>query len=191
MISIAAYPKFSAQLQASTEGYKLLAWLRETQTYGISAFTKPGQKQVYGIEFDKANNTIKRVIAPISQLTTANFGNSSKFTNGGFLSTKQDFEGDQPIFTLSGLFQIVGLCDTEDCDPETSSYDKAYAVYRRPNPEARIFMEQGSVRSPSPAEDADRASKSKLVVFISAKNQNQIRKKIIILRTGQMYVKEW
>lgn len=191
MISIAAYPKFSAQLQASTESYKLLAWLRETQTYGVSSFTKPGERQVYGVEFNKTDNSIKRLVAPVSQLSVVNFGSNSKFTNGGFLTAKQDFDGEQSEFVLGGLFQIVGICDNEECDPLTSVYDKAYTVYKRPNPEARIFFEEGSVRDPSPSEDNDKGSKHKLVVFISAKNQSQIKKKIIILRTGQMYVKEW
>lgn len=191
MISISAYPKFSAQLKASTESYKLLAWLKETQTYGVSAFTQPGDKQVYGVEFDKLTNTIKRVVAPVSLLTTVNFGPSSKFTNGGFLSAKVDFDGENPEFLLDQNFKIVGICDNEDCDPATSVYGKAYVAYRRPNPEARIFMEEGSVRSPSPAENDDRGSKLKLVLFIASNNQTEIRKKIIILRTGQMYVKEW
>lgn len=191
MISISAYPKFSAQLKASTESYKLLAWLKETQTYGVSAFTQPSGRQVYGIEFDKNANTIKRVIAPLSTLVTDNFGTGSKFTNGGFLTAKKDFDGENPEFVLDQQFKIIGICDNEDCDPVTSTYDKAYAVYRRPNPEARIFVEEGSVRSPSPAENDDRGSKSKAVIFIASINQSEIKKKIIILRTGQMYVKEW
>jgi hypothetical protein len=191
LISISAYPKFSAQLQASTESYKLLAWLKETQTYGVSAFTQPGQRQVYGIEFDKTSNSIKRVVAPLSSLISVNFGVSSKFTNSAFMTAKQDFTGEDPQFILGEKFKIEGICKDETCDPKSSTFDKAYTIYRRPNPEARIILLEGTVLTPSPAENEDRGSVGKLVVFISSKSEANIKKKIILLHTGQIYVKEW
>lgn len=191
-MSISAYPKFSLQLQASTESYKLLAWLRETQVYGISAFTKPGERQVYGVKFDKTSNSIKRIVVPIDDLGLEQFGPGSKFTNSKFDENVKDFEGEESNFVFKSSFKIVSLCDDGlDCSATTSPFTSAYIAYRRPSPEARIILKQGEVLTPSISENSDKGSVSMLNIYIASKEQVEIRKKLVILRTGQMYVEEW
>lgn len=194
-LSIAAYPKFSAQLSVASESYRLLGFLRETQTYGISSYTRPGERVIYGVLVDKETSTIKRVVASTDNLTTGILQTDSKFKNSDFINSAADFlpEGDQDVTTAfeNPKFKIAAICSSEDCDTNQSTVDKAYALYKRPNPEARIILVSGTNLDPSPIGDGDTSSLSKMVIFLEHPTRKEIHKKVVLLRTGQMYVEEW
>jgi Tfp pilus assembly protein FimT len=193
-LSIAAYPKFSAQLSVASESYRLLGFLRETQAYGVSSYAKPGEKTIYGILVDKDTNTIKRMVASTDRLVTGVLRADSKFKNSDFINSATDFipEGDQDVAATfeNPKFKIVAICSSEECNPDQSTVNRGYALYKRPNPEARLVLVSGSLLDPSPTE-GDTGSLAKMVIFLEHPLRKEMRKKVILLRTGQMYVEEW
>jgi hypothetical protein len=193
-LSIAAYPKFSAQLSVASESYRLLGFLRETQAFGVSSYSKPGEKTIYGILVDKDTNTIKRVVALQNQ-TVNTLQANSKFKNSDFINSATDFVpgGDQDVAAAfeNPKFKIAAICSSEDCNPDTSTVDKGYALYKRPNPEARIVLKSGNIQEPSAIGDGDTSSLPRMVIFLEHPTRKEMRKKVVLLRTGQMYVEEW
>jgi prepilin-type N-terminal cleavage/methylation domain-containing protein len=187
-ISISAYPKFSAQLATTAESYRLLTFLRETQSYGISSLTLTGQKIVYGLEIDQSANTIKRVIWDVTNQNNLSF----KFKNTDFLNNYVAQVDSANLFTLKDSFSIVKICDTIECDTENNVFDKGYVAYKRPNPDSRIIFTKGSggssIMTPSQAIDNDTSSAGKLVLIMQNKSKAGLFKKLIILSTGQMYI---
>lgn len=175
-LSISAYPKFSEQISISGDTYKALAYFRETQSYGISAVTTPGIKFIYSFQIDKAAGTFKRYkIESPTDRTNTYYINSSSIDSGA------------PVITIRSTFeisQINGIKGTA-----TTSLDKAYAFFKRPNPEARLSGTVGSSNSISP--DTDTTSFDRIEVTIRSKRTPDFQKKVIILNTGQMYVNDW
>jgi prepilin-type N-terminal cleavage/methylation domain-containing protein len=174
-ISISAYPKFAEQMGVTGELYKLLAFARETQTYGISSYGAPGTKFVYGFVIEKDTSSIKR----IKKESPENFNNSY------FRDSMQELLGED-VLNLKSLYKVENICLEDNCDISTS-INKAYIIYKRPNPEARIFTLEGTNISPG----QNRESHNKIVVKISSIKNKNISKKLVILKTGQAYVSDW
>jgi prepilin-type N-terminal cleavage/methylation domain-containing protein len=175
-ISISAYPKFSNQLGMNSEVYRILAYIKEIQSYGISGYTEPGKKVAYGFFVSKQDG-IKRVLIQ----------NPTSATNEYYVQNLIQDPDETISFDLKNVYEIVGICTTLDCVPEQSSINSAYAIYRRPNIEARIITLQGNIINPSIALD----SEPLLVIFLAHKIDKKISKKLVILTTGQMYAKDW
>lgn len=175
-LSIGSYPKFSEQMGVTTETYKLLAFLKETQTYGVNAYGSPGVKFVYGVEIEKGVG-IKRV--RLESPTSAN--------NSYYRDNLQVLSGED-IFALKDLYNIVNICLDENCTVDTAnSITKAYILYKRPNPEARIITLEGTLVQP----DVNTGSHQRVVILLNSKKDAKISKKIVILKTGQAYVADW
>lgn len=175
-LSISSYPKFSQQLEVTTETYKMLAYFRETQSYGVSAVATPGIKFVYGFVIDKNENSITKIIkeSPTDQTNAYFINNLAADTNATTSKLKDGFE----------IFKICGKTGSADCE---NSLDKGYAFFRRPLPEARLTGKLGEVISP----DVNKTTYDSLEVTVRSKKNPQFMKKIVILHTGQMYVSDW
>ncbi len=173
-MSISAYPKFSEQIALTGETYKILAYLKETQSYGVAAMAAPGKKFVYAYVLDKSSTTIKRVIieTPTSVTNQYYINSSVDDTVAERFTIKDVFE----------IYQINGILNNS-----TTSLDKAYGFFKRPNPESRVIGQINTNISP----DTDTGSYPKLEVVLRSKKNNAFVKKIVILQTGQMYVSDW
>jgi prepilin-type N-terminal cleavage/methylation domain-containing protein len=175
-LSIGSYPKFSEQMGVTTETYKLLAFLKETQTYGVNSYGSPGVKFVYGIQIEK-NAGIKRV--RLESPTSAN--------NSYYRDNLTELAGED-IFALSDRFTVANVCLDETCTVDTAnSISKAYILYRRPNPEARIISLEGNNVQPG----VNTESHQRVVILLNSKKDENISKKIVVLKTGQAYVADW
>ena len=178
-MSISAYPKFSEQITLSGETYKMLAYFRETQSYGISAEATPGVKFVYAFTVDKTDSSIKRV-------QIQNPSKTDKTNN--YYITGSSVDSTATISTIKTLFevsQIDGINSTG-----TTSLQKGYAFFRRPNPEARLIGTFGVTNNIAPSKD-DSASFDRIEITLRSKRNPAFTKKIVILSTGQMYVSDW
>jgi hypothetical protein len=133
-------------------------------------------------------------LPPASQ-TSGVLQSGSKFKNTDFINSASDFlpEEDQDVTTTfeNPKFKIAAICSSEDCDLNQSTVNKAYALYKRPNPEARIILVSGTSLDPSPIGDGDTRSLPKMVIFLEHPTRKEMHKKVVLLRTGQMYVEEW
>jgi prepilin-type N-terminal cleavage/methylation domain-containing protein len=174
-ISVSSYPQFSEQLGVTTETYKVLSYMREAQVYGVSGYTDPGVKVVYGLEVDKTTGVVKKV----------QWQNPNNNTNQSYINNKTD-TGDA-VLELNDRYEIEKMCSfvgsVSSCD-SGQAYDRVYIFFKRPNPEARVIGLQGTIVSPEPSGSAGHA---KLGVHIRSKKNPQFVKKVVILQTGQIY----
>lgn len=173
-MSISAYPKFSEQVTLTGETYKMLAYFKETQTYGVSAISRPGVKFVYSFVIDKQAGTLKR--AKIESPTD---------TTNQYYSSTATIDADSPNFTIRDGYEISELDGISN--NATTSLDKVYGFFKRPNPESRIFGLVGQNIEP----DTNSGSFNKLIIVLRSKKNNAFMKKVVILQTGQMYVDDW
>jgi len=175
-ISVSSYPKFSEQMGVSAESYKLLAYMREAQVYGSSGYTDPGVKVVSGLEIDRDTNTIKKV----------QWQNPNSTTNQNYVNNKVD-TGDV-VQNIGERFEIEKMCNmvgiVSSCD-NNENYDKVFVFFKRPNPEARLLGQVGTILYP---DQNGTTGLKKIEVHIRSKQNTQFIKKIVILQTGQMYV---
>lgn len=181
-LSISAYPKFSDQVNLSGETYKMLAYFRETQSFGTSAMATPGTKFVYGFQIEKGTNTFKRLI----------WQNPTDTKNASYLNpSNMQVDNSSATLTLKTAF-IVAKIDgiITSGSKSTSTLDKAFAFFKRPNPDARLVGTQGSVQEP-PTTSKDTESFDRMEITLQSKNYPAFTKKIVILQTGQMYVSDW
>jgi prepilin-type N-terminal cleavage/methylation domain-containing protein len=175
-ISINSYPKFSEQMGVTTETYKLLAFLKETQTYGINSYGSPGVKFVYGVKIDKTGN-IKRV----------KWESPTSSKNSDYVTNLQELSGDD-TFSIKDLYEVKNICIDDNCSSDNLSLiDKVYILYKRPNPEARIITLEGTNIQPG----ANTESQKKIVILLDSKKDKNISKKVVVLKTGQAYVGDW
>ncbi len=175
-LSLGSYPKFSEQMGVTTETYKLLAYLKETQTYGVNSYGSPGVKFVYGISIEK-NGSIKRV----------RLESPTNTSNSYFRDNLQELSGED-IFTLGDRYIVANICLDENCSSDAvNSITKTYILYKRPNPEARIITLEGNNVQPG----INTESHSKIVILLNSKKDSKISKKVVILKTGQAYVADW
>jgi prepilin-type N-terminal cleavage/methylation domain-containing protein len=188
-LSISAYPKFSAQLSIVSESYRLVSFLRETQSYGQTSFGEIGKTTIYGIEVFKDVSRIDRVTVDNSNGALENsFG--PRFTNSVFLQNKVSPVIEKDIFNFKSNYKIQKICSDIECTSGNDNFEIGYAAYKRPNPEARIFFTQGNLITPSPSIQDDTSSAKKMTVVIVDKRNEAISKKVVILSTGQIYVQE-
>ncbi len=175
-ISVSSYPKFSEQMGVSTESYKMLAYLREAQVYGSAGYTDPGVKVVYGLEVDRDTNVVKKV----------QWQNPTSSTNQNYVDNKADT--GETSFSLGNRFEIEKICsiaaNVSSCDSE-GNYSKVFVFFRRPNPEARLLGQVGTILYP---DQNGTTGLQKIEVHIRSKQNPQFIKKVVILQTGQMYV---
>lgn len=171
-LSITAYPKFSDQIAVVAETYKIVAYSRESQVFGISAYVDPGTKIAYAMAIETGNNTISRYVIT----------NPTDSTNQYYID---NFTVDATSKTLNikDNFTISKICYDDAC---TSPLSKVYVVFRRPNPEARLIGVNGNVISP----DTAKGSYGKIKITLQSKNNPSLTKNVDILQTGQMYVEE-
>ena len=177
VLSISAYPKFSEQMAVTSEVYKILAFAMETKSYGVGSYTDPGVKVVYAFLVEQNNNLIKRVLlkAPTSD------------TNQYYLDNfVDDTNTTSSTFAIKNNYTISDICffglDKTICDQKL---DKTYAIFKRPNPDARLIGLTGTVLGP----DVNIGSYDKVEVTLQSRRYKNLTKKIVILATGQMYVK--
>ncbi len=178
VLSVSSYPKFAEQISLSTDTYKMLAFFRETQTFGISSLSVPGKKFANGFVFSKSSNEIKRLRREVENCF------NGEFTNIKYQSCLENDPEASPAvlkdqFTISS---IVGFRQNVSTELVT-----AYGVFKRPNPEAKLFGLEGSTN----LVPSDSLSFDKLEVTLSSKKNNVFKKKVVILSTGQMYVSDW
>ncbi len=177
VMSISSYPKFSEQLSVTSETYKILSFGLETKSYGSGSITEPGVKVVYALIIEKNNNTIKRVVIK----------NPTQNDNQYFVNTFPAASTD-PLDNLiiKDNFEISDICyfgiDKTNCDQHLN---KVYGIFKRPNPDARLIGLQGTNIGP----DTDTGSYDRLEVTLKSKNNSNLQKKLVILSTGQIYVK--
>lgn len=175
-ISVSSYPKFSEQMGVSTESYKFLAYMREAQVYGSAGYTDPGVKVVYGLEIDRDTNDMKKV----------QWQNPTSATNQDYVNGKVDT--GEVIQGLGDRFEIVKMCSVasglSSCD-NNENYNKVFVFFRRPNPEARLLGQVGTILYPS---QNGTTGLQKIEVHIRSRLNTSFVKKIVILQTGQMYV---
>ncbi len=173
-MSISAYPKFSEQISLTSETYKLLAYLRETQAYGVSAVAQPGTKFVYSYVINKSTTTISRV----------KIENPTDSTNQYYINNATEDPSSKKLYIKNNyeIFQINGITNNS-----TTSLDFAYGFFKRPNPDSRVIGKVGTNIYP----DVDTGSYTKLEIILRSKKNNAFMKKVVILSTGQMYVADW
>ncbi len=174
VLSISSYPRFSEQITLTGETYKMLAYMRETQAYGISAVSTPGTKFVYSFMIDKSNGTMRRL-----QIESPTLKTNTYYINTSTLDAAALIYTIRPIFEIS---DIEGVKQNA-----TTSLDKGYAFFKRPNPEARLNGNVGISISP----DVDIGSFERIVITLRSKKNTSFQKKVVILSTGQMYVSDW
>jgi hypothetical protein len=123
---------------------------------------------------DKGTTTVLRVqiTNPTDKTNSYYINNSSFDDSASILSIKDAFE-------ISEIDGVLGSA--------TTSLDKVYGFFRRPNPEARLTGMLGTNIYP----DTDTRSFDRVEVTIRSKKNNVFMKKIVILATGQMYVSDW
>jgi prepilin-type N-terminal cleavage/methylation domain-containing protein len=173
-MSISAYPKFSEQMALTSETYKILAYFRETQVFGVSALVTPGTKIAYAIRMSKTSNTIDRMIIvnPTDNKNSYYSSDGVVDTTSPSLQIKENFE----ISEINGILQN-----------STTSLDTMYSYFKRPNPESRLFGMVGVNIVPGTSLE----NFSKIEIILRSKKNNVFKKKIVILQTGQMYVSDW
>ena len=176
-LSVSSYPKFSEQIGLTGETYKMLAYMRETQTYGISALAKPGVKFVNGFVLSN-DGTIKRLRweCPTTNCESIN----RKYVDNLAVDPTEE------VYTIKDVYKISLICggSAADC---TTNQDKAYGIFRRPNPEARLITQLGTIISP----DESSGNLGRIEITLQSKRNPDFLKKIVILQTGQMYVSDW
>jgi len=175
-ISVSSYPKFSEQMGVSTESFKVLAYMRGAQVYGSAGYTDPGVKVVYGLEIDRDTNTIKKV----------QWQNPNSATNQNYVSNASSTT--EAVLGVGNRFEIEKLCNivgtVSSCD-NNENYNRVFVFFRRPNPEARLLGQVGTILYP---DQNGTAGLQKIEVHIRSKQNTQFVKKVVILQTGQMYV---
>lgn len=175
-ISVSSYPKFSEQMGVSTESFKVLAYMREAQVYGSAGYTDPGVKVVYGLEIDRDTNTVKKV----------QWQNPNSSTNQSYVNNKGDT--GEVVQSIGDRFEIEKMCSIvgtiSSCD-NNENYTKVFVFFRRPNPEARLLGQVGTILYP---DQNGTTGLQKIEVHIRSKQNTQFVKKVVILQTGQMYV---
>jgi prepilin-type N-terminal cleavage/methylation domain-containing protein len=173
-ISISSYPKFSEQVSLSSEVYRMLAHFKEAQVFGTAAYVNPGTKVVYGFLVDKQAGTVVnyQLENPTSFLNQDYQTRSSIDSSAKTIILKTKFE----IESIEGIFRN-----------STTTLEKIYVFYKRPNPEARLTGLIGTNISPDP----NLSSFSKVTITLRSKQNQQFKKKVVILQTGQMYVDSW
>jgi prepilin-type N-terminal cleavage/methylation domain-containing protein len=172
-LSISAYPKFSEQVGVTSQTYKLLAYMRETQTYGTSAVSTPGTRFVYSFLVDKSENSLKRFSWPSP---------SSRSNQNYVQNSTLDVSAE--ILNLKEQYEIEKICGGQNC---VADLDKAYVFFRRPNPEGRIVGLQGTNILPG----LDDVGFDRLEITIRSKRTKEFTKKVVVLSTGQTYVSDW
>lgn len=177
-MSISAYPAFSEQIALSGDTYAMLAYFRETQAYGVSAEATPGVKFVYAFVIDKSNPLIQRV--QIQNPSTTDKSNQY-YINNSSLDTTAPSSSLKSIFEISDIDGIM--------HGATTSLDKGYAFFKRPDPEARLVGTVGSNSSIEPSTDT--TGFDRIEITIRSRNNHAFTKKLVILSTGQMYVSDW
>jgi prepilin-type N-terminal cleavage/methylation domain-containing protein len=175
-LSISAYPKFSDQLALTSDTYKFLSYFRETQSYGVSAVATPGVKFAYAFLVDKGNGTVSRVIIE----------NPTSKTNDYYIKTAQT-DPSAPIYTVKSGYNISDISGIKS--GATTSLDKVYGFFRRPNPEVQLSGTVNTGTSYFP--DSGTSTFDRVEVTFSLTKNPEQTKKIIILSTGQMYVNDW
>lgn len=173
-LSISAYPQFSEQLSVTADTYKMLAFFRQTQTYGVSAVTSPGVKFVYAFKIDLSTTTLENVILDTPTDTTNQYYVNTSVVDP--VAEKISLSRNVEIIKIEGVKQNA-----------TTTLDTAYAFFKRPNPESRLVGKLGTIINP----DVTSGSFDRLEVTVRSKKNNGLSKKIVILQTGQMYVSDW
>lgn len=177
-LSISAYPAFSEQISVNGETYKLLGYMRETQSFGYSAVTKPGIKTVYSFLISKGDattpSTVKRFVLESPTLKTNTYYISSSVV-----------DIDATTTTVKSLFEISEINGIKG--GATTSLTEASAFFKRPNPEGRLVGRVGTNIVP----DANEGSFDRLEIVLRSKRNIQFQKKVIVLSTGQMYISDW
>lgn len=160
----------------STESFKVLAYMREAQVYGSAGYTDPGVKVVYGLEIDRDSNTIKKV----------QWQNPNSLTNQSYVNNKVDT--GEIVQNIGDRFEIEKMCNivgtASSCD-NNENYNKVFVFFRRPNPEARLLAQVGTILYP---DQNGTTGLQKIEVHIRSKQNTAFVKKVVILQTGQMYV---
>jgi prepilin-type N-terminal cleavage/methylation domain-containing protein len=178
-MSISSYPKFSEQISLTSETYKMLAYFRESQSFGVSAVSTPGVKFIYAFKIDKSLGEVSRVLK--ENPSTTDKSNSYYILNSTGDTTSEKLN-IKKMFNIQSIEGVKGF--------STTTLDIGYSFFRRPNPEARLMGTYGGsasiAPSTSPTESFDR-----LVVTISSVRNPGLSKKIVILSTGQMYISDW
>lgn len=172
-MTISSYPRFSEQINLASETYKMLSFTRETQIYGTAAVSTPGLKFVYAFLIDKDNGTIERY-----KIESPTDKSNQYYYNTATL------DPDAQSFKLKESYEIEKICADINC---SISLDKAYAFFKRPNPEARLVGLIGTNVQP----DVNTGSLDRLEVYVRSIRNTGLVKKIVILQTGQMYVSDW
>jgi len=174
-MSVTSYPRFSEQIGVSGEAYKMLAFMRESQVYGTAAVTIPGTKSVYGFLINRDNGWVRKVIIENPR--------PNDRTNQYYVYANiADSSAEE--FSVKRQFEIESICPDENC---TNDYDQAYVFFRRPNPEGRIIGLNQTLINPNVGE----GTLDKLEVNLASKRNPALKKKLVILSTGQMYVSDW
>jgi type II secretory pathway pseudopilin PulG len=189
-VSISAYPKFSEQTSITSETYKMLAYMRETQTYGVSSVSTPGTKFVYAFLIDKDNGMLSRVQIQNPSTITA---------SSSYYIDSYSADSSAETFTIKPLFEIINVIGYKS--NTESELDTAYSFFRRPNPEARLIglpetnvveaPGQNTISSSYILPDRDKGSFERIEVTLASRRDHALNKKIVMLQTGQMYVKDW
>jgi Tfp pilus assembly major pilin PilA len=179
-LSLSSYPRFSEQVALTSEVYKILAYTKETQIFGTSAFTTPGTRIVYSFRVQTDSNTIDRYI--LENPTTTQINNDS-YVNDSQLDSTSD------IFTLKDQYKI-SLIEGITKD-STSTLSSLFVFYKRPNPEGRIVGLEDYTNTTNIKPDAGIGSFLKAIVTIESRRNSAFKKKIVILQTGQAYVEDW
>ena len=172
-LSISAYPRFSEQITVATETYKFLAYIKETQVYGISSYSAPGTKVIYGVEVNRLTGSLKRTA----------WTNPTGHTNDLYMANKP-FTAEEEVI-LKPAFEIEKICSDDTC---TSNFETANIFFRRPNPEGRLIGKIATIITPAPTTSS---SLDKIIIHIRSKRNIAFVKKVVILQTGQMYVSDW
>ncbi len=177
VMSISAYPKFSEQMAVTSQVYKILAFSMETKIYGVASYSDPGTKLAYAFLIEKNNDTVKRVLIK----------NPVDDTNRYYVDNFVD-ETDRNLgnLTINKNYTISDICyygtDKTNCDQKI---DKVYGIFRRPNPDARLIGLVGTVISP----DISTGRYDRVEITLESKKNKDLSKKIVVLSTGQIYVK--
>lgn len=183
-VSVTSYPKFSDQLGVTSETYKMLAYLRQAQVYGVSGYTSPGVKVVYGVEINKDTGT----------LNVVQWENPDSTTNHDYIDEVR--ASTEPLLTINNKYIIDRICDDTGCDVNsvsTNNFTKGFVLFRRPNPEARLLAlsgnDSGNIKYPT--DPASSVGFQRMEIVLKSKKNEQFMKKVVILQTGQMYVNDW
>jgi prepilin-type N-terminal cleavage/methylation domain-containing protein len=177
-LSLSSYPRFAEQVALTSEVYKILAYAKETQIFGTSAFTTPGTRIVYSLKMHNDSNTIGRYILE----DPASTDNQSYVED-----SVQDMSTE--VFNLKDQYKI-SLIEGISKDA-TTTLTSLYIFYKRPNPEGRIVGLVDDTNTTDIRPDIVSGSFFKAIVTIESRRNSAFKKKIVILQTGQAYVEDW